>query len=208
MLSLEPNFLDYIGNEIMLLQNSITHSIPFNSSYSFFNSCVLSEYANKTKDAIVKGSSFVGEKGKSAYDSTKEKLGFEKRNPQKVKPMSVAMTKFGEMPDGTTVKKYTLSNANGMRVGILDYGGTVKEIFAPDRNGNFQNVSLGFDNLDDYREKKVHTSDVLPEGTQIELPKENSNLMEMIINWQLTMNPITCTAGIVVLTNMFGIPEY
>ena len=36
--------------------------------------------------------------------------------------------KIGEMPDGTTVKKYTLSNANGMQVGILDYGGTVKEI--------------------------------------------------------------------------------
>ena len=122
----------------------------------FFNSCVLSEYANKTKDAIVKGSSIVGEKGKAAYDSTKENLGFEKKKSSTVKPMSVAMTKFGEMPDGTTVKKYTLSNANGMRVGILNYGGTVKEIFAPDRNGNFQNVSLGFDNLDDYREKSPY----------------------------------------------------
>ena len=82
----------------------------------------------------------------------------------------------------------------------------MKEIFAPDRNGNFQNVSLGFDNLDDYREK-VHISDVLPEGMQIGLPKENSNLMEMIINWQSTMNPITCMEGIVALINMFGIPE-
>ena len=68
--------------------------------------------------------------------------------------MSVAKSKFGVMPDGSVVSKYTLSNANGMRVGILDYGGTVKEIFAPDRNGFFANVSLGFDNLNDYREKK------------------------------------------------------
>ena len=40
-----------------------------------------------------------------------------------------------------------------MRVGILDYGGTVKEIFAPDRNGDLANVSWEFDNLKDYREK-------------------------------------------------------
>ena len=60
------------------------------------------------------------------------------------------------MPDGAVVSKYTLSNANGMRVGILDYGGTVKEIFAPDRNGDFANVSLGFDNLNDYREKSPY----------------------------------------------------
>ena len=79
--------------------------------------------------------------------------------------MSVAKSKFGEMPDGAVVSKYTLSNANGMRVGILDYGGTVKEIFAPDRNGDFENVSLGFDNLNDYRER-VHILDVLLVGMQ------------------------------------------
>ena len=108
MLSLKSNFLDYLGMKLcsykirLLIAPLLILLIPF------FNSCVLSEYANKTKDAIVKGSSIVGEKGKSAYDSTK-KLGFEKKKSSKVKPMSVAMTKFGEMPDGTTVKKYTLA---------------------------------------------------------------------------------------------------
>ena len=121
--------------------------------FSMQSSCVVSEYAKKSKDVIIKGSSYVGQKSKSAYLATKEKLGFDDSQNSKVKPMSVSKSKFGIMPDGTLVSKYTLSNGNGMRVGILDYGGTVKEIFAPDRNGDFANVSLGFDNLKDYREK-------------------------------------------------------
>ena len=120
------------------------------------SSCVVSEYAKKSKDVILKGSSYVGQKSKSAYLATKEKLGFDDSQNSKVKPMSVSKSKFGVMPDGTLVSKYTLSNGNGMRVGILDYGGTVKEIFAPDRNGDFANVSLGFDNLKDYREKSPY----------------------------------------------------
>ena len=98
---------------------------------SFQASCVVSDYGRKTKDAIIKGTSHVGKKSKSAYRATKEKLGISESKPGNLKPMSVAKSKFGEMPDGTVVSKYTLSNANGMRVGILDYGGTVKEIFAP-----------------------------------------------------------------------------
>jgi aldose 1-epimerase len=122
----------------------------------FQQSCVVSEYGEKTKAAIVKGTSYVGTKSKSAYNATKKKLGFEQSKQSNLKPMSVSKTKFGEMPDGTVVSKFTLSNANGMRVGILDYGGTVKEIYAPDRSGNFENVSLGFDSLDGYREKSPY----------------------------------------------------
>ena len=94
-------------------------------------------------------------KGASTYHATKEKLGFEESKNSKIKPMPL-LSKFGVMPDGTPVSKYTLRNGNGMRVGILDYGGTVKEIFAPDRNGDLANVSLGFDNLKDYREKSPY----------------------------------------------------
>jgi len=139
------------------LQKSSSQLLFILIGFLFFQtSCVVSDYGRKTKDAIVRGSSYVGEKSKSAYRSTKEKLGITDSKPAKPKPMSVAKSKFGEMPDGVVVSKYTLSNANGMRVGILDYGGTVKEIFAPDRNGDFANVSLGFDNLNDYREKSPY----------------------------------------------------
>ena len=126
------------------------------ASLPFQTSCVVSKYGSKVKEKVIKSSSYVSEKSKSVYQVTKEKLGMTESKAPKPKPMSVAKTKFGEMPDGTIVSKYTLSNANGMRVGILDYGGTVKEIFAPDRNGKFANVSLGFDNLKDYREKSPY----------------------------------------------------
>lgn len=133
------------------------HTITaFVTSAFLLQSCVVSEYGGKTKSAIVKGASYVSTKSKSAYKSTKKKLGFEQSKKSNPKPMSVSKTKFGEMPNGTVVSKYTLSNANGMRVGILDYGGTVKEIFAPDRNGNFENVSLGFNSLEGYREKSPY----------------------------------------------------
>ena len=126
------------------------------ASFSLQTSCVVSKYGSKAKEMVIQSSSYVGEKSKSAYQVSKEKLGMTESKTPKPKPMSVAKTKFGEMTDGSIVSKYTLSNANGMRVGILDYGGTVKEIFAPDRNGKFANVSLGFDNLRDYLEKSPY----------------------------------------------------
>ena len=139
-----------------LRQSSKGFRIIFFVSLTFQTSCVISEYGKKTRDALVKGTSYVGQKSKSAYSATKAKLGFNDSKPSTLKPMSVAKSKFGLMPDGTVVSKYTLSNANGMRVAILDYGGTIKEIFAPDRNGDFANVSLGFENLQDYREKSPY----------------------------------------------------
>ena len=40
------------------------------------------------------------------------------------------------MPNGDQVSIYTLTNANNMQVSLLNYGGTVKEILVPDRDGN------------------------------------------------------------------------
>ena len=54
------------------------------------------------------------------------------------------------MPDGTPIQKYTLKNAQGMEADILNYGGTVTRLLAPDHQGQFADVVLGFDNLDDY----------------------------------------------------------
>ncbi|MGH4028841.1 aldose epimerase family protein [Actinomycetota bacterium Odt1-20B] len=56
---------------------------------------------------------------------------------------------FGRMPDGTRVDRWTLSNG-GTRLKVLSYGGIVQSLELPDRHGRYANVSLGFDNLDDY----------------------------------------------------------
>src|SRR5215217_2819960 len=48
------------------------------------------------------------------------------------------------------VDRYTITNANGMEVKILTYGGIVQSITVPDRDGNPGNVVLGFATLDEY----------------------------------------------------------
>ena len=128
------------------------------------SSCIVSEYGTKTKNALVKGSSHVGERVKACINRLKVLLDLRTKKSF-VKPMVISKSKFGALADGTKVSKYTLTNANGMKVGILDYGGTVKEIFAPDRNGKLANVSLGFSTIEEYVEK-VPILDALPEICQ------------------------------------------
>jgi aldose 1-epimerase len=57
---------------------------------------------------------------------------------------------FGKMKDGQTIDLYTLTNRNGMRVSITNYGGRVVSVVVPDRNGKFDDVVLGFDDLQGY----------------------------------------------------------
>lgn len=65
---------------------------------------------------------------------------------------SITNEPFGTLEDGTEVDVYTLRNWHGMEVKILTYGGILQSISVPDRSGEMANVSLGFDNLDDYVE--------------------------------------------------------
>ena len=52
--------------------------------------------------------------------------------------------------DGQAVDLYTLTNAAGMVVKIMTYGGIIQSIEVPGRDGTVANVALGFSNLDDY----------------------------------------------------------
>ena len=45
---------------------------------------------------------------------------------------------------------YTLKNKAGMEVCITNFGGRIVSIMVPDKNGEMQDVVLGFDNVDDY----------------------------------------------------------
>jgi aldose 1-epimerase len=68
---------------------------------------------------------------------------------------SISKKHFGTLPDGTGVDIYTLTNG-GLRVKILNYGGIIQSISAPDRRGRTANVALGFDNLTDYVERSPY----------------------------------------------------
>lgn len=62
----------------------------------------------------------------------------------------ITQAPFGTLPDGRQVTQYTLKNASGMLVRILDFGGIIQEIHVPDRNGDVADVALGFDTLEPY----------------------------------------------------------
>jgi aldose 1-epimerase len=51
------------------------------------------------------------------------------------------------------VTEYTLTNPSGMQVSIINYGGTVTKILAPDKQGKLADVVLGFESLDGYLQK-------------------------------------------------------
>ncbi|MFJ6072600.1 aldose epimerase family protein [Streptomyces sp. NPDC093065] len=62
---------------------------------------------------------------------------------------------FGRLADGTKVYRWSLENG-GTRMKVLSYGGVVQCLEIPDRRGRYANVSLGFDNLDDYVARSPH----------------------------------------------------
>jgi aldose 1-epimerase len=63
---------------------------------------------------------------------------------------SIDKQPFGKTGDGVAVDIYTLKNANGVEARITTYGGIVVSLKVPDRNGKFDDVVLGYDNLDGY----------------------------------------------------------
>jgi aldose 1-epimerase len=72
--------------------------------------------------------------------------------PQAKGPAMKGVTKsdFGQTADGTKIDLYTLTNANGMVVKIITYGGIITEFHVPDKNGKMADVVLGFDDLKGY----------------------------------------------------------
>ena len=57
---------------------------------------------------------------------------------------------FGTMPDGRDIFAYTMTNSSGASVKIMEYGGIIIDIYVPDKDGNFADVTCGYDTLEDY----------------------------------------------------------
>ncbi|NUP16759.1 MAG: galactose mutarotase [Streptomyces sp.] len=62
---------------------------------------------------------------------------------------------FGTLADGTKVYSWALANG-GTRMKVLSYGGIVQSLEVPDRRGRYANISLGFDNIEDYVAKSPY----------------------------------------------------
>ena len=68
---------------------------------------------------------------------------------------------YGKTSDGQQVDEYTLTNAQGMEVKLITYGGILTSIRVPDRDGTLDNVTLGFDNLADYENKSPYFGSII-----------------------------------------------
>ena len=62
----------------------------------------------------------------------------------------IAKRPFGTLADGTEVFEYTLKNERGSVVKILTYGAILHALLVRDRKGEFRDVVLGYDTLDEY----------------------------------------------------------
>lgn len=68
--------------------------------------------------------------------------------------MSITQRPYGTLPDGQMVTLYTLTNASGASVGIIDFGGIIINIIVPDRDGKLEDVNLSYDDVAVYTGKR------------------------------------------------------
>ncbi|WP_292008446.1 aldose epimerase family protein [Chryseobacterium sp.] len=80
-------------------------------------------------------------------------FGYKKENNKQdisEKMGNIHTSDYGITPKGDSIKKYTLSNKNGMKVEVINFGGIITSLTAPDKNGKYEDVVLGFTKPEDY----------------------------------------------------------
>lgn len=68
--------------------------------------------------------------------------------------MSIKHELFGRTQEGGEASLYTLTNGNGMKVCITDYGANITRIIVPDNKGNMDDIVLGYDTIAGYEGNK------------------------------------------------------
>jgi len=58
--------------------------------------------------------------------------------------------KFEKVVGDKKIQLFTLKNKNGLVTQITNYGGRIVSLWAPDSNGDFEDVVLGYDNIETY----------------------------------------------------------
>ena len=75
-----------------------------------------------------------------------------------IAPIKAAVTRapFGNLPDGTVIDEFTLTNAAGDSVRVITYGGIITSINVRNRDGQRNDVVLGHDTLAGYLGDNSH----------------------------------------------------
>ena len=70
--------------------------------------------------------------------------------------VTIEKTDFGKTRDGISIDQFTLKNENGMELSAINYGGIITSWKAADRNGNYEDVVLGFNNIAQYEKESPY----------------------------------------------------
>ena len=106
---------------------------------------------------------------------------------------------FGQTASGEAVQIYTLTNKHGIEARIMTYGGTIVSLKTPDRNGQLEDIVLGFDTLDPYLAGVPYFG--APSGvTATASPTAVSFWTASPINCPRTTAQTVCMAGITTLS--------
>ena len=63
---------------------------------------------------------------------------------------------FGTTVEGIDVDKYIISNQQGMEISIINYGGIITSWTAKDKNGVYEDIVLGFNELSEYEKESPY----------------------------------------------------
>ncbi len=107
----------------------------------------------------------------------------EERNiiPVKEKTMAIIKTDFGSI-NNKNVYLFTLKNGLGTEIQITNYGGIITSIKVKDKNDDFTDIALGFNNLDDYLSEHPYFGALIGrygnriDGAKFELNRETYKL--------------------------------
>ncbi|CAF4328337.1 unnamed protein product [Rotaria sp. Silwood2] len=94
---------------------------------------------------------------------------------------------FGITKNQNEIKKYTLSTSDGFEVALINYGAIIQSIRQPDKHNQITEITLGYDNLQEYVDDKyffgctvgrvtnrIKNGRFELDGTTYELPKNDS----------------------------------
>ena len=71
-------------------------------------------------------------------------------NLRTVQDMRVQEETFGETPEGDLIKLFILSDGKGIEAKIINYGAILVSLKSPDKEGNSEDITLGYETLEEY----------------------------------------------------------
>ena len=102
------------------------------------------------------------------------------------------MSDFGKAPNGEVVKKFKLTNSNGLSMEVINYGAIITNLYVPDSSGSLKDVVLGFNDFNNYYENnpyfgaiigrygnRISNGTFLLDGVRYELEQNNGLILYM-----------------------------